>query len=542
MRIKYTIRQQVLAIIGVFLVALIAVSVSADIELSNLDESTTLEAQRYEQIGIVKDFRQLETKTVLAAMDIIIDAKEGVSKERKELLEKSFGEMKTLEVKLVDLADTDEEKSQAAKLRALIDTQQKTIGIELVNAINTNASSRVFDDLDNRIDTSGDEIAAVLKIIEDSVKKEVVKATQDAHDTAQSSERYIIEAGIIFSAIGIFLGFLLVNGIRTVLSQLRTVAEDLASGDGDLTKRIGISGVGEIAEVSAAIDRFITQVHDLVSNGKSSSHENAAVSEELGRTFEIIAKESLREAQLVSTTAESSKEIQEAIHSSLVQLEQNKKEILTANKLLNEAKDNVIELAQTIQDSSEREQELAKKLNSLSSNADQVKDVLTVIGDIADQTNLLALNAAIEAARAGEHGRGFAVVADEVRKLAERTQKSLSEIHATINVLIQAINDSAQEMNDNSNHVHELTKTADEVEDKIMQVSTVMESMVSTTEASYDVSTQIDNRINAIASGIGEIKNIATKNATSMDETLHAYERVNHLTAELNRGLDKFRT
>jgi methyl-accepting chemotaxis protein len=320
------------------------------------------------------------------------------------------------------------------------------------------------------------------------------------------------------------------------------VAEDLASGDGDLTKRIGISGVGEIAAVSSAVDRFITQVHDLVSYGKLSSHENAAVAEQLGQTFQIIAKESLREAQLVASTAEDSKAIQAAVDGSLRQLEQGKEEILAANQLLHEINSNVVQLTQTIQESSEREHELAGKLNHLSGNADQVKEILTVISDIADQTNLLALNAAIEAARAGEHGRGFAVVADEVRKLAERTQKSLSEIHATINVLIQAISDSAQEMNDNSKHVHDLTQTADEVENKIMRVSATMDSMVVSTESSYDVSIQIDNSINSIANRIGEIKEIAVKNATSMDETLHAVERVNRVTSELNSGLDKFRT
>jgi methyl-accepting chemotaxis protein len=269
--------------------------------------------------------------------------------------------------------------------------------------------------------------------------------------------------------------------------------------------------------------------------------ENAAVSEELSRTFEGIAKESEREAKIVTDTANTGENIRTTIQNSLAQLENSKGEILGANMMLSEAKEKVLILTSGIQASSEREMELASKLNQLSGSADQVKEILTVISDIADQTNLLALNAAIEAARAGEHGRGFAVVADEVRKLAERTQKSLAEIHATINVLIQAINDSAQEINENSEHAVELTHTADEVEGKIIEAAKVIENAVRTTENSYAVSVQVDIGVNGILDQIALIKNIAEHNAKSMDETLIAFEQVNRVSAELNHGLEQFK-
>jgi len=132
-----------------------------------------------------------------------------------------------------------------------------------------------------------------------------------------------------------------------------------------------------------------------------------------------------------------------------------------------------------IMEASHKQNELADNLARLSSDAEQVKGILTVIGDIADQTNLLALNAAIEAARAGEHGRGFAVVSDEVRKLAERTQKSLTEINATISVVVQAIGDNSDSLNNNAKEMNKLTEDLAQVNQKMEEVLSVMNRLTS---------------------------------------------------------------
>ncbi|MCX6077421.1 MAG: methyl-accepting chemotaxis protein [Campylobacterales bacterium] len=120
-----------------------------------------------------------------------------------------------------------------------------------------------------------------------------------------------------------------------------------------------------------------------------------------------------------------------------------------------------------IHDVSQKENEMVGSLQTLVSNANKTKEILSTIGDIADQTNLLALNAAIEAARAGEHGRGFAVVADEVRKLAERTQKSLAETSATTNVLIQSISETSDTLNRNADEVNDISDEVSRISDKM---------------------------------------------------------------------------
>jgi len=152
-------------------------------------------------------------------------------------------------------------------------------------------------------------------------------------------------------------------------------------------------------------------------------------------------------------------------------LAQNEQDILTVSKNASIAAKSVSEVSDELQESVQVQTALSAKLERLSGEAEQVKAVMTVISDIADQTNLLALNAAIEAARAGEHGRGFAVVADEVRKLAERTQKSLGESNATVSVIVQSINDTAETMAQGAEELGRLGKKAKLAEQMISETT-----------------------------------------------------------------------
>ena len=344
----------------------------------------------------------------------------------------------------------------------------------------------------------------------------------------------------ILAIIGIY--FLITNLIAKPLRNLQDTAYNLAEGDGDLTKSLEIKHQDEIGGASREINNFIEKVRATISLAKDTSSENASIAHELSTTTLQVGKRVEDSTHIISQTSQMSNVIKQEITASVSKAKESKEELMKANQELRSARGFVQELGQRVQNSAQTELELAHKIQQLSSDADQVKNVLTVISDIADQTNLLALNAAIEAARAGEHGRGFAVVADEVRTLAERTQKSLVEIHATINVIVQAIIDSSEQMNRNSKEVQELSSIAEDVGKKINATVDMMDFATNLNDKTVTDYINTGSKIEEIVAKIEEINTLSTQNTRSVEEIAGASEHLNSLTEKLNIILNKFRT
>lgn len=330
--------------------------------------------------------------------------------------------------------------------------------------------------------------------------------------------------------------------IAAPLNNLINRTRDLSSGDGDLTKKLDIVGNDEIAQASQGINNFIEKVRILIADAKNLSNENSSIAHELSTTSLSVGKLLEESTSVVNHTTEQADIIKNGMGSGIDEAKSSKEDLQGANVFLKEANQAILQLTEEIKTSAATEVELAHKIQQLSSDTEQVKDVLLVIGDIADQTNLLALNAAIEAARAGEHGRGFAVVADEVRKLAERTQKSLVEINSTISVIVQSIMDSSEQMTTNSQKVEQLSQTAINVESKINELSNVMGDATQMADKTVTSYIETGDSISNIITSIEEINGLSTQNARSVEEIASAAEHMNKMTETLKDKLDEFRT
>ena len=345
---------------------------------------------------------------------------------------------------------------------------------------------------------------------------------------------------IVFPVIVIFL-FILVFIVRSILKPASMISDILSHDTNDLTNKININNKDELGVISQSFNNFVEHIKDLVVNIKQSGSVNSMQVEKLLKTTLQIQTQISLMAKAIERSVESSNKVKDTLDISTKDALLTKQNITQAQDSLHVMDVDISKMRTTIEDGLEKELAIVDRLESLSAEVENMRSVISSINDIADQTNLLALNAAIEAARAGEHGRGFAVVADEVRKLAEKTQHSLHEINTVISVFVESISTTSIEMNKKKNDYEKLVLISAEASEKASSVSEVMKTAVEMSEESAEVSTKLSNDIIGIIAEIEKIGESSDENLSSIDNVTAISNTLEETAKDLDKQLLVFK-
>ncbi len=341
--------------------------------------------------------------------------------------------------------------------------------------------------------------------------------------------------GLLMAGASLFMG----RSMTKPLKATTAVIEEIAQGD--LTKRIEVASQDEIGQMGTRINSFVDTLHHTITQVAESSTKVSDAAGSLDAAAEAMAASVDKAVTQVNSVAAASEQMSKTsseIAQNCVQVagsaENANNSALTGEAIIRET----IGVMNRI---NERVTGSADVIRTLGARSDQIGQVVGLINEIADQTNLLALNAAIEAARAGEHGRGFAVVADEVRKLAERTTLATKEIGDTVVAIQQGTKDAVRSMEEGvvevDRGVREAEKSGEALKNILRQVNTVTSEINQIAVASEEQTATV----NEMAMNIQDISSVVQETSGRIQENSQAASRLAGLSKDLQELVGRFR-
>ena len=342
-----------------------------------------------------------------------------------------------------------------------------------------------------------------------------------------------------FVAVGA-LGFFLLTNIRASLRQIQSMVNRIET-DLDFTVRVNVKKHDEIGQTTSALNRLLDKLQDNLNSIAAGAQSVAAAANEMSSTSTHVATASTQQSEAASDMAATVEEMTVSInHVADRSLEANR--ISSESGRLASSGEEVI--GHTVEDMNEiasTVNEAAALIQQLEANSQQISNVVAVIRDVADQTNLLALNAAIEAARAGEQGRGFAVVADEVRKLAERTSTSTKEISSTIDTMRTSASNAVDSMQGVVSRVALGVERAQEANTSIKQIGEGSRNAVHMVEEITEAIREQGTATNNIAMQVERIAQMSEESSAAAANSAQAAQDLDRLAGDMQRIVSAYR-
>jgi len=383
-----------------------------------------------------------------------------------------------------------------------------------------------------QVDEATDALIAHVKKNAQATREKIAGQSE----VLQAVSMAIMAIGLILSVI---LSLLIRRSIVASTAELERASHQFAKGD--LSDQARLPGQDELAQVGRSFNQMAAEFSRLIGEIRRSAEEVARAAQNTAGNSAAVAENSNRQTTLSQDTALAAQEMAAAI----ARVGDNIAQMVAAADLASQRASHgqtvVNDATQGIQAISRTVLETSQVVSNLGRQSEEIGRVVSVIKDIADQTNLLALNAAIEAARAGEQGRGFAVVADEVRKLAERTATATNEISATIQNIQQETARAVAAMEQGSQEVSQGVNMAQQVGQAIGAINEAVTSLSAMIHDIDRIRTEQEIASRSIAGRVEEIHGMAGANRTVSENSAHAARELTNLAERLRESVSRFK-